>query len=276
MPRRLSQATTKGSGRQGLLLIAALTAAACGVVALVFAILSQRSAPEPIPRIGVRGAEISMSTSARRRRTTAPGTASSTRPSPTTTPAGRRARLSRSTPSSRTPLSLPESSPAFIDIPAIGVHSSVIALGRDSDGALAVPQPGPNLNKVAWYDGSSTPGETGPSVLEGHIDSVYGPSVFFRLGAVRPGNKVEVTRADGSTAIFTVNAVRSYATHSDFPTQQVFGSDLAYPTLRLITCSNFDHSTGHYAGNTVVYAHLTAVHPKPRSTSRSQPPRSPR
>ncbi len=146
-----------------------------------------------------------------------------------------------------------------IDIPAIDVHSSVIALGRDSDGALAVPQPGPNLNKVAWYNGSATPGETGPSVLEGHVDSVYGPSIFFRLGAVRPGNKIEVTRADGSTAIFTVNAVRSYDTHADFPAQQVFGSDLAYPTLRLITCSNFNSSTRHYEGNTVVYAHLTST-----------------
>jgi sortase (surface protein transpeptidase) len=164
------------------------------------------------------------------------------------------------------PLSLAESQPTIIDIPAIEVHSSVIALGRTSDGALAVPQAGPNLNKVAWYKGSPTPGQAGPSVLEGHIDSVYGPSIFFRLGAVRPGNQIMVTRADGSTATFTVNAVRSYATHSDFPARQVFGSDLANPTLRLITCSNFDETTGHYAGNTVVFAHLTAIRNQPRRT----------
>ena len=114
-------------------------------------------------------------------------------------------------PPTEAPLALPRSAPASIDIPAIDVHSSVIALGLDADGALAVPQPGPNLDKVAWYDGSVTPGEAGPSVLEGHVDSVYGPSVFFRLGAVRPGNRIVVTRADGSIAVFTVNAVRSYA-----------------------------------------------------------------
>jgi sortase (surface protein transpeptidase) len=162
-------------------------------------------------------------------------------------------------------MSLPPSPPITIDIPAIDVHSTVIALGRDAAGALAVPQPGPDLNKVAWYNGSVTPGQTGPSVLEGHIDSVEGPSVFFRLGAVQIGDRITVDRADGTTATFTVNAVRSYATHADFPAQQVFGSDLSHPTLRLITCSNFDSSTGHYEGNTVVYAHLTSIHARPSS-----------
>ena len=83
--------------------------------------------------------------------------------------------------------------------------------------------------------------------------------MFYRLGALRPGDTIDVTRADHSTAVFTVNAVRSYASHSDFPTAQIFGSNLASPTLRLITCSNFDSSIGHYVGNTVVFAHLTNV-----------------
>jgi sortase (surface protein transpeptidase) len=243
---------TGGLGRQGWLYLAALTAATCGVVALVFAIHSQQSAPQPPP--SARGT-ISSHQSA-----DPPSTA------PSTTPASPSSSGTPTRPT-QTTLTLPRSAPTIIDIPAIDVHSSVIALGRSADGALAVPQPGPNLNKVAWYDGSVTPGEAGPSVLEGHVDSVYGPSVFFRLGAVRPGDRIVVTRADGSTAAFTVNAVRSYATHADFPALQVFGSDLANPTLRLITCSNFDSSTGHYAGNTVVYAHLTSFHARPRRTS---------
>jgi sortase (surface protein transpeptidase) len=141
------------------------------------------------------------------------------------------------------------------------VRSDVIALGKAADGTLAVPQPGPNLDKVAWYRNSPSPGEAGPAVMEGHVDTVQGPSVFFRLGALRPGDRVIVTRADRTTSVFTVNAVRSYPTHEQFPTAQVFGSALRTPALRLITCSNFDHSTGHYVGNTVVFAHLTAVHP---------------
>jgi sortase (surface protein transpeptidase) len=256
--RRLSQTATGGFGRQGWLFVAALTAAVCGVVALVFAIGSQQSAPQPpaSARGTISVAQVTPPD------VTPTSTATDTRTPASSNPNGTRARPKPTT------RSLPPSPPVTIDIPAIGVHSTVIALGRSSDGALAVPQPGPDLNKVAWYDGSVTPGQAGPSVLEGHVDSVYGPSVFFRLGAVRLGNHILVTRADGSTAGFTVNAVRSYLTHADFPALQVFGSDLAEPTLRLITCSNFDSSTGHYAGNTVVYAHLTSIHSTPTHAAR--------
>jgi sortase (surface protein transpeptidase) len=158
------------------------------------------------------------------------------------------------------PPPLPASVPTTIDIPAIDVHSDVISIGTAPDGTLAVPQPGPDLNKAAWYTNSVTPGQDGPSVIEGHIDSVYGPSVFFELGALRPGNTIGISRTDGSRTVFTVNAVRSYASHAAFPTDDVYGADLAHPTLRLITCSNFDQSTGHYVGNTVVFAHLTSIH----------------
>ena len=68
---------------------------------------------------------------------------------------------------------------------------------------------------------------------------------------------------DHSVARFTVDGVRSYATHADFPTDTVYTSELNRATLRLITCSNFDESTGHYVGNTGVFAHLTAVHHAP-------------
>jgi sortase (surface protein transpeptidase) len=156
--------------------------------------------------------------------------------------------------------SISASVPVAIDIPAIDVHSSVISIGKAADGTLAVPQPGPNLDKAAWYKDSPTPGQTGPAVIEGHVDSVYGPSVFFRLGALRPGDRITVTRRDDSVMTFDVNAVRSYATHGTFPTEVVYGGDLAQSSLRLITCSNFDESTGHYIGNTVVFAHLSAVH----------------
>jgi sortase (surface protein transpeptidase) len=152
------------------------------------------------------------------------------------------------------------SKPLRIEIPAIGVDSAVIPIGRAADGTLAVPQPGPNLDKAAWYDGSVTPGQDGPAVIEGHIDSDSGPSVFYRLGSVRLGDTVRIRRADDSTAAFTVDAVRSYATHDDFPTLGVFGSQLDRPTIRLITCSNFDSSIGHYVGNTVVFGHLTHFH----------------
>lgn len=246
MLHRLFAAIVRIGGRRGLLFLTALTAAAGGIFVLVVAVHAQQTAPTPalsaFGRISPRATVVSPHRPENLATSSLPTSSSSgTQP--------------------RGPLTLVASRPASIAIPAIGLHSGVIALGKNPDGSLAVPQPGPNLNKVAWYDGSTTPGQAGPSVLEGHIDSVYGPSVFFRLAALQPGEKIAVTRADHTTAIFTVNAVRAYATHSQFPTSEVFGSDLAFPTLRLITCSNFDDSTGHYIGNTVVFAHLTAVRP---------------
>jgi sortase (surface protein transpeptidase) len=125
---------------------------------------------------------------------------------------------------------------------------------------------GPNIDKAAWYENSVTPGQTGPSVIEGHVDTVDGPSVFFNLGDLRPDDTIKVTRADDKVAIFTVDAVRAYESKAEFPTTAVYGGDLSTPTLRLITCSNFDDSIGHYLGNTVVFAHLTDVRRLVRSS----------
>jgi LPXTG-site transpeptidase (sortase) family protein len=151
-----------------------------------------------------------------------------------------------------------------IRIPSIGVSSVVDALGLSRDGSLAVPRPGPHLDQAAWFDASPTPGQPGPSVIEGHVDSELGPSVFFRLGAVRPGDHVLVTRRDRVVVVFEVDAVRDYP-KSNFPTSVVYGGNLDRPQLRLITCSDFDTTTHHHTGDEVVFSHLVAVrHPHPK------------
>ena len=151
--------------------------------------------------------------------------------------------------------------PVAISIPTIGVQSSVESLGLNLDGTLAVPQPGPLYNDAAWYNGSPTPGQLGPSIIEGHIDSASdGPSVFFRLGALQPGNEIDVTLTNGMVAVFSVTGVRQYP-KDGFPTATVYGNT-NFAALRLITCGgDFDPTTGHYLANTVVYAALTSSHP---------------
>lgn len=154
---------------------------------------------------------------------------------------------------------LPVSEPQLIDIPAIDVSSAVFAVGKDANGTIAVPQPGPDLNKAAWYESSVTPGQPGPSVIIGHVDTTEGPSIFWRLGDLRPGDAVSVTREDGNVAKFTVDGVRDYPDRNDFPTALVYGGDLSRSTTRIVTCTNFDTETRTYLGNTVVFAHLTDV-----------------
>jgi sortase (surface protein transpeptidase) len=113
---------------------------------------------------------------------------------------------------------------------------------------------GPRYDEAAWYDGSAAPGAVGTAVILGHVDSVEdGPSVFYDLGRLRPGDEISVSRADGSVARFTVDGVRRYP-KDEFPSLVVYG-DTDYPALRLITCGGeFDQSTGHYEDNVVVFA----------------------
>jgi hypothetical protein len=156
--------------------------------------------------------------------------------------------------------SLPRSLPVAVDIPAIGVDSKLLHLGLNSDGTIQVPSLETSAGEAAWYKYSATPGQIGSSVIEGHLDSYQGPAVFFRLGALRPGDTVNVTLADGVTAVFRVTGVRDYV-KSRFPAKAIYGAT-DFAALRLITCGGaFDYATGHYLSSTVVFASLSSSRP---------------
>lgn len=150
----------------------------------------------------------------------------------------------------------PVAAPVALTIPAIGVSTTLQQLGLAPNGALELPPPGPLYDIPGWYRDSPAPGAIGPAIIAGHVDSAAnGPSVFFRLGALRPGDQITVRLADGSTAVFAVDSVRAFA-KSAFPTALVYGNT-DVPALRLITCGGaLDRSTGHYEDNVVVLAHL--------------------
>jgi len=144
---------------------------------------------------------------------------------------------------------VPVAEPVLLTIPLIGVKTSLIKLGLAADGTLQVPS---STAVAGWYTGSPRPGAIGPAVIVGHIDSLSGPGVFFRLSELRPGDRVYVQRADGTTVEFRVTAVAMYL-KDQFPTEAVYGAT-PDPELRLITCGGaFDYATGHYLSNVVVY-----------------------
>jgi len=152
-------------------------------------------------------------------------------------------------------MTLSRSAPVSVQIPAIGVNSRLLHLGLNSNGTMAVPSLTTSSALAAWYKYSATPGQVGASVIEGHVDSLSGPAVFYRLGALRPGNTINVKLADGVTAIFRVTGVREY-TKTSFPAHTIYDAT-NYAALRLITCGGeFDYRTGHYLSSTVVFASL--------------------
>jgi sortase (surface protein transpeptidase) len=145
--------------------------------------------------------------------------------------------------------------PVRIRIPAIGVSAAVVRLGLNRDGTLQVPA---DFGVTGWFTDGPAPGETGPAVITGHIDSRRGPAVFYRLHALRRGDRVAVERADGTTVQFAVEGSAQYPKRA-FPTEAVFGPS-PDPLLRLITCGGtFDRSTRHYRDNVVVTARLASA-----------------
>lgn len=150
---------------------------------------------------------------------------------------------------------LPASEPVSIDIPGIEVTSGLHPLGLNDDGSLQVPS-GELYDQAAWYDGSPTPGEVGPAVIEGHVTSQGSvPSVFFDLGALEPGDTVDVDREDGSTATFEVYAINSFP-KDEFPKAAVYGNT-DVPELRLITCGGeYDEQARAHVDNIVVFARM--------------------
>jgi hypothetical protein len=212
--------------------VIALVVAVVGVVVIVIALRAQRSAPQP--NASVAGSVIDTTVP-----TTTPPTTKIPAPRPTiTTPP--------------TTAGLPSSPPVSVSIPSIGVQSDLTQLGRNADGSVEVPT---SFQTAGWYDGSVTPGQVGPSILLGHVDSTAGPGVFFRLGALHPGDHVVVTRQDGKVVTFRITGVREYP-KDHFPTIDVYGNT-PIPTIRLVTCGGvFDSTTHHYLSNIVAFGQL--------------------
>ncbi|HVV66754.1 MAG TPA: class F sortase [Candidatus Saccharimonadales bacterium] len=150
---------------------------------------------------------------------------------------------------------LPASVPTHISAPSVGIDASVMTVGRDSDGSIQMP---PLFDwTTGWYKYSPSPGQVGPSVIVGHVDTYKGISVFWRLRDLQRGDIIDVTRADGRTVKFKVTALKQF-NQNNFPTQEVYGN-IQYPGLRLITCGgSFDQQTESYTQNTVVYAFMVS------------------
>ncbi|MFF4207958.1 class F sortase [Streptomyces sp. NPDC001796] len=149
---------------------------------------------------------------------------------------------------------LPPSPPDRIRIPSIHVDAPLMGLRLTGAGSLDVP-PADDKNLAGWYEAGTIPGETGTAIVAGHVDNTRGPAVFYDLGALSKGSTIEIGRRDGSTAVFTVDAVEVYAARN-FPDDKVYGA-AGRPELRVITCGGgYSKATG-YQGNVVVFAHLT-------------------
>lgn len=158
-------------------------------------------------------------------------------------------------PTDLVPPPLAPSRPTRVRIPAIRVDAPLTGLSLLKNGQLASP-PEKDPNLAGWYQDGTTPGSVGTAIIGGHVDTHTGPAVFYNLGALPKGALIDIDRADGTVARFTIDAVEAY-TAKAFPDQKVYGPT-PRPELRLITCGGgFDKRRKQYLGNVVAFAHLT-------------------
>ncbi|MFC4590489.1 class F sortase [Sphaerisporangium corydalis] len=139
--------------------------------------------------------------------------------------------------------------PKRLDIPSLNMKAPLMKLGLAGDGEVELP-PFEKPLTAGWYDQSVVPGESGASVIIGHVDTKTAPAVFYRLREVRKGAVVKVLRSDGKVAQYKVDSVEQVA-KDRFPSERVYVED----GLRLVTCGGvFDRKTHEYLDNIIVYA----------------------
>ncbi|MGX1562951.1 class F sortase [Streptomyces sp. NPDC055506] len=177
------------------------------------------------------------------------GTTTERQPKPRAVPADGAVPAKRARPLAR-------SAPVRLLVPAIGVDTPVIRLGLAPDGTVEVP-PLTADDRAGWYRHSPTPGQTGPSVILGHVTvGKYGDGVFRRLGRLRRGDRIVARLENGTAAEFAVTDVRT-TPKTDFPADDVYGN-VDRPELRLITCGGARTGDG-YADNVIVFAALSGT-----------------
>ena len=108
---------------------------------------------------------------------------------------------------------------------------------------------------AGWYDLGPAPGQVGSAIIVGHVDWSGHAGVFYRLRDLKPGAQINVTRADGSVAVFRVSSIQEFP-KTAFPTTLVYGNT-AYAGLRLVTCGGAFNSKLHsYDDDIVAFAEL--------------------
>ncbi|ROO88251.1 sortase family protein [Actinocorallia herbida] len=164
--------------------------------------------------------------------------------------------------------------PKRLRIPSAKVDAEIGRVGNTEEGGIAVP-PAHRADEASWYDGSVLPGTRGSSIIVGHYDDDKGGAVFYDAHKIRAKDRVYVDRADGTTAVFEVDALEQVH-KALFPTRRVYGR-VGYAGLRLVTCGGkFDDRRGHFRDNVIIYAHLTGAERQRVKKKRQKPPQAAR
>lgn len=142
--------------------------------------------------------------------------------------------------------------PRFFKIEKINVDARVLRLGVGLDNILKAPA---NIYDVGWYDGSAKPGEAGTVVLDGHVSGPTKRGVFYNIGNLKPGDKVQLERGDGRVFTYTVTGSQTYDSDKVDMPKVLTSSVPGKPALNFMTCTGrFDVRKNSFEQRIVVFA----------------------
>ncbi|MFJ5834203.1 class F sortase [Streptomyces sp. NPDC093089] len=142
--------------------------------------------------------------------------------------------------------------PRELSIPGLGVRAPVDPVGVAADGRMQIPA---DPDRVGWYRFSPAPGAArGSAIIVGHVDAKgRGLGVLFGLNQVKPGDRVDVRREDGTSVHYEIITRRTVG-KNDLAESAVFDRE-GPAVLTLITCAGpYLPDRGGYQNNLVVTA----------------------
>lgn len=143
--------------------------------------------------------------------------------------------------------------PRTITVANIGLSACIERVGIDQHNAIAVPT---NINLAGWYINSARPGQTGVSIIDGHIMGRYKEAAFTPLKKIKTGDVIEIELGDGSKLKFITRSIDNYSVN-DAIAELLKLTEGITKQLNLITCGgNYDAASHSYDKRTIVRAEL--------------------
>lgn len=132
-----------------------------------------------------------------------------------------------------TAYSVPADQPRRLIMDSIQVDALIQRVGITDQNAIAVPS---NVHFAGWFTQSSKPGESGLSIINGHVTGRFNDGIFRNLKLLRVGDVFKIEYGDMSVKEFQVVDVQT------LPSTDAIGLLLhkrpeIYSQLNLITCT---------------------------------------
>jgi LPXTG-site transpeptidase (sortase) family protein len=142
--------------------------------------------------------------------------------------------------------------PRIITIPELNIETYIQQVGVDQYKRIAVPS---NIYLTGWFIDSAKPGESGVSIIDGHMGGRYEKGIFKELDKLSVDDKFYITYGDGRDVYFQVKEVKTVSI--DEAEEVLYKKlDNIDKQLNLITCGGEYNKQSGYDKRVIVIAQM--------------------